>query len=79
MLGEGDVSKVRRCSHVLVLLTALHRAAGADDVILELGPGVQKVVKLKETEMSAHLAQRLSGAGSSVSASDLRLQEAAWR
>ena len=39
VLGKGDVCKVRRGSHVLVLLTPLHWAASADDIILELSPG----------------------------------------
>ena len=43
VLGEGDVGEVCRCSHVLILLTSLHRAAGADDIILELGLGTEAV------------------------------------
>ena len=39
VLGQGDVGEVRRGSHVLVLLTSLHRAASTDDIILELSPG----------------------------------------
>ena len=38
VLGQGDVGKVRRGSHVLVLLTSLHWTASADDIILELSP-----------------------------------------
>ena len=43
VLGEGDVGEVCRGSHVLILLTSLHRAAGADDIILELRPGTEAV------------------------------------
>ena len=43
MLGEGDVGEVCCGSHVLILLTSLHGAAGADDIILELRPGTEAV------------------------------------
>ena len=44
VLGEGDVGKVRRGSHVLILLTSLHGASGADDIILELSPGKEVMI-----------------------------------
>ena len=44
VLGEGDVGEVRRGSNVLVLLTSLHWAASADDIILELSPGKEFII-----------------------------------